>query len=114
MMIVDLRVELTGTGEVLVNGRHVTHSDAKALVEEKIIFNKVTTDQQWMLMCIVRQLFDKQSSTYMKSRVKAKEITMNDYERSTAVTIGKPVGKNVSAAGGIPGTKIGPLGSSLK
>lgn len=105
MKIIDFVVELHGNKEVTINGRALQHKDAAMVVQEDIIFKQLQPEQQWIVICEVMKRLMQLQHCYQKSRVKAKEITMDDYDKSRKIT---------SGAKGIPGTGIGPLGRKGK
>ena len=75
-------------------------SSADAHLDEKIIFDKLTLEQQWQLITATKKLAMRMEHVYRRSRVKAGEVKMEDYDtlqRSRRVT---------SGARGVPGTTI--------
>lgn len=99
MVIISFTAELLGNKEVTLNGVHLDRGEP--FIEEKVIFNQLTLNQQWQLLSMARKLLNQMESTYQKSRVKAGELTHDDYDLTQA--------RIRSGARGVPGTNLPPL-----
>lgn len=96
MIIISFTAELLGNKEVTLNGVHIDRGEP--FIEEKVIFNQLTLNQQWQLLAMVQKMLNQLESTYQKSRVKAGELTHDDYDLTRA--------RIRSGAKGVPGTNL--------
>jgi hypothetical protein len=103
MRVVEFVVELTGSNETLLNGRRV--DDSQGGIEERVILNKMHLEHQWQVLSELRKLLNRFEHTYQKARVKAGELSMDDYDTLRRAS------RNVSGARGIPGTDLKRLGT---
>lgn len=101
MIVMDFRVELHGNKEVSINGRR--YENGEPMIDEKTIEKQVSPDQQRIIIAMLNKLLAKAQHTYMRSKVTAGEMSMNDYERMMSRTHG------ISGSGGVAGTTLGPL-----
>jgi len=101
MKIIEFVAELHGNKEVSLNGEPL--STGEPHMEEKIVFNQLTLDQQWQLLAMMRKLLNKMEYTYQKGRVRAHEISMADFDSNSHRR------KISSGAAGVSGTAIGKL-----
>jgi hypothetical protein len=99
MRIVELMVELHGNKEVTINGKN-SH-DGKHRVEEKIFIKQLTAEQQWQVLCEVRQLLSKLDHAYAQA-----QINRGAYTESDAKKLQERIRSGMD---GVPGTKIGRL-----
>ena len=82
MKIIEFKAELHGNREVTINGRRL--HDGGAMIDEQVIFNKLTTYQQWQILTELNKLQARLAHTYKRSRVKAGEITAEQAVKSGA------------------------------
>jgi hypothetical protein len=80
MRIFLLDVALQGFNEVTVNGRRLETGDAE--IDEKIIAKKLSLEQQWQLICVMKKNINKLYAVYRDARVASGEITTEDLRRS--------------------------------
>ena len=80
MKIFQMDVELQGSGDVTVNGRRLEEGDA--MIDEKIIGKRLSTDQQWKLICVFKKNINKLYSLYRDARVAQGEVTEEDLRRT--------------------------------
>jgi len=80
MRIFLLDVELQGSGDVTVNGRRLEAGDAE--IDEKIIGKKLSLEQQWQLICLMKKNINKVYAVYRDARVARGEITAEDLRRN--------------------------------
>jgi hypothetical protein len=99
MKILNLMVELHGNKEVSLNGSPLTKG--KVDIDEKVIFQQLSLDQQWFIICEVKKTLNMLNNTYQRSRVKSGEVSMADYDQAKL--------RIKSASDGIPGTTIGKI-----
>lgn len=92
MRIINFQADLTGVQEVTLNGHRL--DTCKAEVEEKII-SKLDLNLQYALVCETWKMLNILVDNYNKARVRAGEITHDDYDRSKA--------RIISAGSGVPG-----------
>jgi hypothetical protein len=97
MKILELVVELHGNKEVSINGIPINKGGMLHHLEEKIFLRQVAPDQQWRILCELRQLLARAEHAYTSGRVLRGEITEGD-----ALAIR-------SGAEGVPNTGIGRL-----
>jgi len=80
MRIFLMDVELKGFSDVTVNGRRLEIGDAE--IDEKIIAKKLSLEQQWQLICVMKKNINKLYSIYRDARVAHGEITTEDLRRT--------------------------------
>jgi hypothetical protein len=102
MVIAELKVELTGVSDVLVNGVNALDSRGKHRLEEKEFLKALTPEQQHMVICEVRQMLARMVDAHRRRQAAVGAITAEDFERLKKSRIR-------SGAGGVRGTDIGPL-----
>ena len=95
MQLIRFVVELQGSSDASLNGRRL--EEAEPFIEEKVIFNKLPLEQQWIILSQLRKLLNKADHVYQQSRVKHGEISHSDYDRIK------------SGMKGVPGTNLKPL-----
>ncbi len=96
MHVVELMVELHGVRQVTINGTDVDRGGVLHRADEKVFRKQLSPDQQWRVLCEVKQLAARLEHAYRQGRLERGEIT----EEKTGTR---------SGAGGVPGTNIGPL-----
>lgn len=80
MRIFLMDVELKGFNEVTVNGRRLETGDAE--IDEQIIAKKLSLEQQWQLICVMKKNINKLYAVYRDARVAQGEITAEDLRRT--------------------------------
>lgn len=96
MRVIELMVEMHGVRQVTINGTDVDKGGTLHQVDEKVFRKQLSPDQQWRVLCEVRQLAARLEHAYRQGRLERGEISED--------------GKDLrSGARGIPGTGIGPL-----
>lgn len=78
MYLFHLDVELKSFNEVVVNGRNL--GDGDAMIDENA-FAKLTLEQQWQIICIMKKNINKMYSVYRDARVLTGEITAEDLRK---------------------------------
>jgi hypothetical protein len=102
MIVAELRVELVGVSDVLVNGRNVMGRDGKHIFDEKVFLKQFSVDQQHMVICEMRQLLAKMVDAHRRRQAAVGEIGDEQYKKLLKSRVR-------SGSGGIRGTDIGPL-----
>jgi hypothetical protein len=102
MVIAELKVELVGVNNVLVNGVNTLDSRGKHRLEETEFMKALTLEQQHMVICEVRQMLARMVDAHRRRQVATGAMTAEEAEKLLKSRI-------KSGAGGIQGTDIGPL-----
>lgn len=99
--LVRFDVNLTGSSEVSVNGLPMNNSKAGMYIDEKIMLNKLHPEQLWLIYCELQKATRRINDVYIKSRVKAGELTEVDAQ--------KLMDGIRSGSEGVTGTRLGSI-----
>lgn len=76
MTVVEIKVELTGSKNCLINGVDSFEPRAQHTFEEKVFLRQFSPDQQWHVLCDVRKLLCKLESVYNEGRKNRGELPL--------------------------------------
>jgi hypothetical protein len=102
MIVAELKVELVGVREVLINGVNVVDSKGKHRLDEQVFLKGLTPDQQHMVICEVRQMLARMVDAHRRRQAALGEVSDEEFRRLQKSRVR-------SGAGGIAGTDVGPL-----
>lgn len=80
MNVMELKAELMGNHELLINGESWEASQSKICVNEELVA-KLTLAQQWALLSMMQQAVMRLHWVYGQSRMKAHDVLPSDAER---------------------------------